>query len=108
MISIKKVTSDDDFKDFVKFPNRLYKDSKYWVSPIINEELEMMNKEKTQFLIMRKQSFLSLLKIIKLSEELLPLLIGLKLKNKRKIKLDSVGTMLLMIWKFPKSSLMKS
>ena len=46
MISIKKVTSDDDFKDFVKFPNRLYKDSKYWVSPIINEELEMMNKEK--------------------------------------------------------------
>lgn len=46
MISIKKVTSDDDFKDFVKFPNRLYKDSKYWVSPIINEELEMMNQEK--------------------------------------------------------------
>ena len=46
MISIKKVTSDDDFKDFVKFPNRLYKDSKYWVSPIIKEELEMMNKEK--------------------------------------------------------------
>ena len=46
MISIKKVTSDDDFKNFVKFPNRLYKDSKYWVSPIINEELEMMNKEK--------------------------------------------------------------
>ena len=46
MISIKKVTSDDDFKDFVKFPNRLYKDSKYWVSPIINEELEMINKEK--------------------------------------------------------------
>ena len=46
MISIKKVTSDDDFKNFVKLPNRLYKDSKYWVSPIINEELEMMNKEK--------------------------------------------------------------
>ncbi len=46
MISIKKVTSDDDFKNFVKFPNRLYKDSKYWVSPIINEELEMMNREK--------------------------------------------------------------
>lgn len=46
MISIKKVTSDDDFKDFVKFPNRLYKDSKYWVSPIINEELKVMSKEK--------------------------------------------------------------
>jgi len=46
MISIKKVTSEDDFKDFVKFPNKLYKNSKYWVSPIINEELETMKKKK--------------------------------------------------------------
>ena len=46
MISVKKVTSEDDFKDFVKFPNKLYKNSKYWVSPIINEELETMKKKK--------------------------------------------------------------
>ena len=46
MISIKKVTSEDDFKNFVKFPNKLYKNSKYWVSPIINEELETMKKKK--------------------------------------------------------------
>ena len=46
MISVKKVINKSDFQDFVMFPSKLYKNSKYWVSPIINEELEMMDKEK--------------------------------------------------------------
>ena len=46
MITIKKATSKEDYKDFVMFPSKLYRNSKYWVSPIINEELEMMDKEK--------------------------------------------------------------
>ena len=46
MISIKKVTSHSDYVNFVNFPNKLYKNSKYWVSPIISEELEMMDKKK--------------------------------------------------------------
>ena len=46
MISVKKVSSQSDYKDFVMFPSKLYKNSKYWVSPIINEELEMMDKKK--------------------------------------------------------------
>ena len=46
MITVKKATSQGDFKKFVNFPNKLYKNSKYWVSPIINEELEMMDKKK--------------------------------------------------------------
>jgi len=46
MITIKKAVSKEDYKDFVMFPSKLYKNSKYWVSPIINEELEMMDKEK--------------------------------------------------------------
>ena len=45
MISIKKAITIDDYKDFVNFPFKLYKDSKYWVPPIINEELEMMDKK---------------------------------------------------------------
>ena len=45
MISIQKVITKQDYKDFVKFPFKLYKNSKYWVSPIVAEELEMMNKE---------------------------------------------------------------
>ncbi|MDA7810635.1 GNAT family N-acetyltransferase [Flavobacteriaceae bacterium] len=46
MITIKKAVSKEDYKDFVMFPSKLYKNSKYWVSPIIKEELEMMDKEK--------------------------------------------------------------
>ena len=45
MISVQKVITKQDYKDFVKFPFKLYKNSKYWVSPIVAEELEMMNKE---------------------------------------------------------------
>tara|TARA_B110000858_G_scaffold51527_1_gene59681 strand:- start:1265 stop:2389 length:1125 start_codon:yes stop_codon:yes gene_type:complete len=46
MITIKKAVYKEDYKDFVMFPSKLYKNSKYWVSPIIKEELEMMDKEK--------------------------------------------------------------
>ena len=46
MIFVKKVINKSDYKDFVMFPSKLYKNSKYWVSPIISEELEMMDKEK--------------------------------------------------------------
>ena len=46
MIFIKKAISVNDYKDFVNFPFKLYKDSKYWVPPISNEELEMMDKTK--------------------------------------------------------------
>ena len=45
MITIKKAITKNDYKDFVMFPSRLYKNSKYWVSPIIKEELEMMDKK---------------------------------------------------------------
>ena len=45
MISVQKVITKQDYKNFVKFPFKLYKNSKYWVSPIVAEELEMMNKE---------------------------------------------------------------
>ena len=39
MITIKKAITKKDYTDFVMFPSKLYKNSKYWVSPIINEEL---------------------------------------------------------------------
>ena len=45
-IIIKEVISEEDLKDFVQFPFSLYKDHPYWVGPIINEELETLNKKK--------------------------------------------------------------
>ena len=46
MITIKETTSKNDLKAFVKFPFSLYKDSKFWVPPIIKQELETFNKDK--------------------------------------------------------------
>jgi len=46
MIIVKEVTTKKGLKTFVKFPFSLYKDSKYWVPPIIKQELETFNKDK--------------------------------------------------------------
>ncbi|WP_298534031.1 GNAT family N-acetyltransferase [uncultured Algibacter sp.] len=46
MITLKKVESKKDLKSFVKFPFKLYKDSKQWTPPIISEEINSFNKEQ--------------------------------------------------------------
>ncbi|MFD0988763.1 GTP cyclohydrolase [Mariniflexile jejuense] len=46
MISIKEVTTKSELKAFVKFPFKLYKDSKYWVPPIISEELKTFDTKE--------------------------------------------------------------
>ncbi|WP_374957926.1 GNAT family N-acetyltransferase [Gilvibacter sp.] len=46
MIEVKKITDQKDLKTFVKFPFTLYKDCKYWVPPLINDELETLSQEK--------------------------------------------------------------
>ena len=46
MIELKEVKSKKELKLFVTFPFTLYKDSKYWVPPIISDEMETLNAEK--------------------------------------------------------------
>ena len=46
MVTIKEVKSKKDLKAFVKFPFKLYKDSKYWVPPIISQEIKTFNKKE--------------------------------------------------------------
>ncbi len=46
MIVLKEAKNKAELKKFVKFPFSLYKDSKYWVPPIVNDELETFNTEK--------------------------------------------------------------
>ena len=43
MIQIEEVKNSSDLKKFVKFPFKLYNDSKYWVPPIIREEINIFN-----------------------------------------------------------------
>src|SRR5690606_12599765 len=45
MITVKEIFTRKELKDFVKFPFKLYKGSKYWVPPLINEELSSFDKK---------------------------------------------------------------
>lgn len=46
MVQVKQVQSKSDLKKFVKFPFSIYKESPYWVPPIINDEMETFNTDK--------------------------------------------------------------
>lgn len=46
MITITEVTSKKQLKQFVKFPFKIYKGSKYWVPPIISQELKTFDKSE--------------------------------------------------------------
>lgn len=46
MMTLKEVKTAKDLKAFVMFPYQLYKDSKYWVPPIISEEIKTFNKNE--------------------------------------------------------------
>jgi GNAT superfamily N-acetyltransferase len=60
MITVQEVTTKKQLKAFVKFPFSLYKDSKYWVPPIIKDEMETFNKDKNPaFLNADAQFFLA-------------------------------------------------
>ena len=50
MIVVKEVRSKRQLKAFVKFPFELYKDSRYWVPPIIKEEMAVFNPSKNPIL----------------------------------------------------------
>tara|TARA_R110002124_G_scaffold138576_6_gene302300 strand:+ start:250394 stop:251512 length:1119 start_codon:yes stop_codon:yes gene_type:complete len=46
MITTKKVTNRKELKQFVTFPFQLYKNNKYWVPPLINDEMETLDATK--------------------------------------------------------------
>ena len=46
MITIKQVSTKKELDSFVKFPFTLYKNSPYWIPPIIKDEKAIFDKEK--------------------------------------------------------------
>ena len=46
MITVKQISSKKELKKFVTFPFQLYKDCKYWVPPLIKDELETLDTTK--------------------------------------------------------------
>ena len=46
MITIRQINDKKDFKKFVKFPDKLYKDNKNYVPPFEQDELDLTNPKK--------------------------------------------------------------
>ena len=46
MISVKQITNKKELKKFVTFPFKLYKGCKYWVPPLIKDEMETLDSDK--------------------------------------------------------------
>ena len=46
MITVRQINKRKDFKKFVKFPDKLYKDNKCFVPPIEQDELDLTNPKK--------------------------------------------------------------
>lgn len=46
MINVKEAVTKKEMTEFVKFPFSLYKNNRYWVPPIIADELESFDKTK--------------------------------------------------------------
>jgi len=46
MITLKKITNKKEMKQFVTFPFSVYKNNKYWVPPIIKDEVDNFNPKK--------------------------------------------------------------
>lgn len=46
MVEIREVKTKNDLKKFILLPFRLYKDNKYWVPPLIMDELNTLRKNK--------------------------------------------------------------
>ena len=44
-ITIKRITTNKDYVAFVKFPFELYNNNPFWVPPIINEEVETIDRK---------------------------------------------------------------
>lgn len=44
-ITIREAVSSNDFKTFVKLPFKLYKNNKFWIPPLISDELKSMQPE---------------------------------------------------------------
>ena len=46
MIKVLQVTNKKELKQFVNFPFQLYKNCKYWVPPLINDEMQTLDSAK--------------------------------------------------------------
>ena len=48
-VEVVEVKSASELKKFIKYPNQLYRDDPYYVTPLLSERLEFFDREKNPF-----------------------------------------------------------
>ncbi|WP_299889587.1 GTP cyclohydrolase [uncultured Lacinutrix sp.] len=87
MITIQQATTKKELKAFVTFPFSLYKDSKYWVPPIINQELATFDKEKNPIFKDAEATFFLAYKNGKIVGRIAAIINWLEIKNQNQRKM---------------------
>ena len=49
MINVSSIYSKKDWKDFLEFPGKIYRDNSYWVPPLHREIRELLDVNKNPF-----------------------------------------------------------
>ncbi|OSY87895.1 GTP cyclohydrolase [Tenacibaculum holothuriorum] len=87
MIVIKEITSKKEMKQFVKFPFSLYKNNKYWVPPIIKDELATFDKTQNPVFKQADATFLLAYKNNKIVGRLIAII------NRYEVELQNIKKM---------------
>jgi len=87
MITTKKVTTKKDLKAFIKFPFSLYKDSKYWVPPIISQEMETFNEDKNPIFNDAEATLILAYKNDKIVGRIAAIINWLEVNNQKQLKM---------------------
>ncbi|WP_422079877.1 GTP cyclohydrolase [Ulvibacterium sp.] len=83
MVTLKEVASKSELKKFVKFPFTLYRNSPYWVPPIIKEELETFDKTKNPAFETSDASFLLAFKNEKIVGRVVAIINWMEVREKK-------------------------
>lgn len=86
MITIKEAVSKNELIQFIEFPFTLYKNNKYWVPPLIKDELKSFDKQNPIFETAQAQFFLAYKKDI-IVGRIAAIINWIETKDQKKLKI---------------------
>lgn len=86
MITIKEAVSKNELIQFIEFPFTLYKNNKYWVPPLIKDELKSFDKQNPIFETAKAQFFLAYKKDI-IVGRIAAIINWIETKDQKKLKM---------------------
>lgn len=86
MITIKEAVSKNELIQFIEFPFTLYKNNKYWVPPLIKDELKSFDKQNPIFETAQAQFFLAYKKDI-IVGRIAAIINWIETKDQKKLKM---------------------